>query len=181
MGPKVILALAAMLLALAACQSCKSKSAGVAADTPVARAEIHGDDDRVIAFSMEAMTGETLLASEEFARHDVTIVDFWASWCGPCRREMPSLVRLYGEYRDRGLGIIGVSLDESRPDWVGAVEQMGMDWPQVSDLKGWGNEVAVRYGVRSIPFTAVVDRKGRLLASGLRGEELEAYISGLLD
>ena len=120
---------------------------------------------------MADMNGNNVAVADEFAKHKVTIIDFWASWCGPCRQEMPSLVKTYDEYKDKGLGIIGVSLDEDKEQWIGAVSAMGMTWTQLSDLQGWHNSAAQMYGIQAIPFTIVVDNEGKVLAAGLRGEE----------
>ena len=130
---------------------------------------------------MADMNGNNVAVADEFAKHKVTIIDFWASWCGPCRQEMPSLVKTYDEYKDKGLGIIGVSLDEDKEQWIGAVSAMGMTWTQLSDLQGWHNSAAQMYGIQAIPFTIIVDNEGKVLAAGLRGEELTAFIAQQLN
>ena len=106
-------------------------------------------------------------------KNKITVIDFWASWCGPCRAEMPHIVRLYQNLRGHGLGIIGISLDSNSDDWKKATKQLNITWPQLSDLKGWDNAAAKMYNVQSIPFTMVVDKKGNIIARDLRGEELE--------
>ena len=93
---------------------------------------------------------------------------------------MPVLVELYGQYHDKGLGILGVSLDEDRQQWTDATKQLGITWPQVSDLQGWDNAAAVKYGVRGIPFTVIVDSEGKILKAGLRGDELKAFVAETL-
>ncbi|MCB0661818.1 MAG: TlpA family protein disulfide reductase [Saprospiraceae bacterium] len=107
----------------------------------------------------------------------VTLVDFWASWCGPCRRENPNVVKMYKEYHDKGFEILGVSLDRSKDKWLQAIEQDGLVWKHVSDLKGWQNEVAQLYGVRSIPHTVLLDAEGNIIARGLRGPQLEQELA----
>lgn len=139
-----------------------------------------GASSLVIDFSMTDIEGKTIAVNSEFVKHKITIIDFWASWCGPCRREMPNLVRLYAEYKGRGLGIVGVSLDENEDDWRTAVKDMGMTWMQLSDLQGWGNHAAQMYGIESIPFTIVVDDGGKALSAGLRGDDLEAFVKSCL-
>lgn len=129
-----------------------------------------------IDFSMSDINGKTVSAVDEFAKHQITIVDFWASWCGPCRREMPNLVKINNKYRDKGLGIVGVSLDNDEAQWKSAVKDMNMNWVQLSDLQGWHNAVAVKYGISSIPFMIIVDKTGKILQSDLRGEELETFV-----
>ena len=95
-------------------------------------------------------------------------------------QEMPNLIRIYGKYKDKGLGIVGVSLDEDKSQWTEAVSSMGMVWTQLSDLQGWNNSAAQKYGIQAIPFTVVVDSTGKVLDAGLRGEQLETEIAKLL-
>ncbi len=109
------------------------------------------------------------------------LVDFWASWCGPCRGENPNVVKLFADYKDKGFDILGVSLDQKKDAWLKAIEEDHLTWNHVSDLKGWGNEVAVQYGVSSIPHTILLDKEGKIIAKNLRGEELRAKIAELLD
>lgn len=110
----------------------------------------------------------------------VVLVDFWASWCGPCRREMPNVVKAYNKYKDKGFEIYGVSLDQDKERWLEAIKKDGITWPQVSDLKYWDCEAAKVYGVQGIPFTVLLDKNGKILAKGLRGAELEKAIENAL-
>ncbi|MEY4105765.1 MAG: hypothetical protein RL181_107 [Bacteroidota bacterium] len=121
--------------------------------------------------------GELKLSS---LRGKYVLIDFWASWCGPCRRENPNVVRMYNLYKDKGFEILGVSLDNSRDRWLQAIEQDGLTWPHVSDLRGWSNEVAQMYEVSSIPKTILVDPQGRIVAKDLRGPTLERMLAQLL-
>ena len=114
---------------------------------------------------------------DEVKKHKVTVIDFWASWCGPCRQEMPFMMQMYDKLQSKGLGIIGISLDNDKDAWVKGTEALGFTWPQMSDLKGWENEIAQHFQVTSIPHTIVVDQKGTILRRGLRGEELEAFVA----
>lgn len=113
-------------------------------------------------------------------RGKVVLIDFWASWCGPCRKEMPNVKLLYQKYKDKGFEIYGVSLDKDRDAWLEAIEKDGLKWPQVSDLKFWQSEAAQTYAVQSIPHTVLIDKNGKILASGLRGAELEAKLAEAL-
>ncbi len=130
-------------------------------------------------FSQETPEGEMLSLST--LRGKVVLVDFWASWCGPCRRENPNVVRLYNEYKDKGFEILGVSLDQNRDRWLQAIEKDQLSWHHVSDLKGWKNEVAQLYNISSIPHTILLDEEGKIIARNLRGPALEAKLAELFD
>lgn len=110
-------------------------------------------------------------------RGKVVLIDFWASWCGPCRKENPHVRAMYEKYHDRGFEIFSVSLDNNKDRWKDAIAKDGLVWPNhVSDLKGWGSAAAKLYGVSSIPSTFLVDKDGRIIAKGLRGEQLTAVL-----
>jgi thiol-disulfide isomerase/thioredoxin len=110
----------------------------------------------------------------------VVLIDFWASWCGPCRKENPNVVAMYGKYHDKGFEIYSVSLDKERNSWLAAIAKDNLTWPNhVSDLKYWKSEGAATYGVTAIPFTVLVDKKGKIVAKKLRGEELENKVKEL--
>lgn len=104
------------------------------------------------------------------------LIDFWASWCGPCRRDNPHVVQLYEQYKSKGLEILGVSLDSKKGSWVKAIEKDKLTWPQISDLKGWKSELAKLYGVRSIPHTVLVKPNGDIEVLRLRGPALDARL-----
>ncbi|MBE2208313.1 MAG: TlpA family protein disulfide reductase [Saprospiraceae bacterium] len=122
-------------------------------------------------FAQATPEGKMLKLSE--LRGKVVLIDFWASWCGPCRRENPNVVKMYQQYKDKGFEILGVSLDRDRQRWLDAIQQDGLTWLHVSDLQQWSNAVAQMYGVSSIPHTVLLDAEGRILARNLRGEALE--------
>jgi len=110
------------------------------------------------------------------------LIDFWASWCGPCRRESPEMVALYKENRSKGFEIFSVSLDQKKEDWIAAIKKDNLgDWIHVSDLLYWNSIAAKTYGVESIPFTVLLDKEGKIIAKGLRGEELKAKIKEIIN
>ena len=117
---------------------------------------------------------------EEAKKHKITILDFWASWCGPCVQEMPNIVDIYTAYKDKGLGIIGISLDSDYKRWKEATVQLGMTWLQLSELRGWDSDVAKKNGVQAIPHTVILDKEGKILASDLRGDELKKFVANVL-
>ena len=112
-------------------------------------------------------------------RGKYVLIDFWASWCGPCRRENPNVVRLYKKYKDKGFDILGVSLDNNKNKWIEAIAKDGLTWHHVSDLKGWSSQLSKPYGVRGIPYTVLLDKEGKILAQRLRGPALEAKLKEL--
>lgn len=106
-------------------------------------------------------------------RGKVVLVDFWASWCGPCRKENPNLVKAYAKYHDKGFEIVGISLDDKKENWLKAIEADKLTWLHASDLKGWKSDLAAEYGIRSIPTSFLVDGSGKIIAKDLRGEQLD--------
>ncbi|MFK7934439.1 MAG: redoxin domain-containing protein [Saprospiraceae bacterium] len=145
---------------------------------------IQSELDRVAAFTVGGTPPDFTQQSPEGEnvnlkdfRGKVTLIDFWASWCGPCRKENPNVVRVYEKYKDKGFEILGVSLDKTKDRWVKAIAQDQLTWPQVSDLRGWKNEVARTYGVTSIPQTVLLDQDGKIIARNLRGPTLEAKLA----
>jgi peroxiredoxin len=106
-------------------------------------------------------------------RGKIVMIDFWASWCRPCRMENPNVVKAYNKYHDKGFEILGVSLDQEKGKWEAAIQQDGLTWKHVSDLQGWQSQPAAIYGVSSIPATVLVDKEGKIIARNLRGASLD--------
>jgi thiol-disulfide isomerase/thioredoxin len=123
--------------------------------------------------------GGTFALSE--LRGKYVLIDFWASWCRPCRMENPNVKRVYDKYARKGFEILGVSLDRDHGAWVKAIQDDGLPWKHVSDLGFWNNAAAQEYGVSSIPYTVLVDRDGKILQKGLRAQQLESVLSELFD
>lgn len=147
---------------------------------PAEAAEIKSKIKKLAAFSEGGTAPEFTMNTPDGVpmslsdfKGKVTLVDFWASWCGPCRRENPHVLKLYQKYKDRGFDVLGVSLDSNKERWLQAIEKDQLVWNHVSDLKKWKNAAAKLYGVRSIPHTVLLDRDGKVIARGLRSQQLE--------
>ena len=146
---------------------------------------------RSLAVELAARIGETIL---DFTQNDVegrpvsaadfrgkyVFIDFWASWCGPCRAENPNVLKAYNTYKDKNFTVLGVSLDDDGARWKKAIEEDGLPWVQVSDLKGFENEISGYYGIRGIPSTLLVDPEGKIIAKDLRGDELHQKLEEIL-
>lgn len=136
-----------------------------------------------LEFSQTDQFGNVISSKDVLATPGVkyVLIDFWASWCGPCMREVPFLKETYSKYFDKGFQILGVSLDRARDPWQKAIVDNQMNWIHVSDLKYWDNEVAKQYGINSIPANFLVESStGKIIATNLRGKDLEKKISELL-
>ncbi len=128
-------------------------------------------------FEMADTTGKMVKLSDFFGNY--LLIDFWASWCGPCRVENPAMVQLYNDFHEKGYDVLGVSLDKDREKWLKAIKDDGLEWSHVSDLKGWANEGARIYGVSAIPHTVLIDPDGVIIARGLREKELRAKLESI--
>jgi peroxiredoxin len=123
--------------------------------------------------------GKSIRLSENLKGY--TLIDFWASWCPPCRKENPNVVAAYKEYHDKGFNVFGVSLDKKKESWVKGIKDDHLDWLQVSELTYWNSGIAKLYGVRAIPANYLVDSKGIIVAKNLREEELHTTLKRLLE
>ena len=136
---------------------------------------------KFVDFTMKTPEGKEVKLSDFVGKDKYTLIDFWASWCGPCRREMPNVVEAYKQFKSKGFGIVGVSLDQDAEKWKAAIKDLNITWPQMSDLKAWQCEGAKLYGVRGIPATVLVDKEGIIVARDLRGDDLAKKLGELFN
>ncbi len=147
--------------------------------------------DKTIASSAFGQIGSTL---PDFTQNDpngkpftlsslrgkYVLVDFWASWCGPCRAENPNVVKAYNKYKSKNFTVLGVSLDQDKAKWLEAIKKDGLAWNHVSDLKYWNNAVAAQFGIQSIPASFLIDGNGKIVARDLRGADLDKFLAANL-
>ncbi|MCX6208424.1 MAG: TlpA disulfide reductase family protein [Bacteroidetes bacterium] len=132
-------------------------------------------------FTANDIDGIPLKLSNFYKGKKVVLIDFWASWCGPCRMENPNVVAAYQKYHSKGFDIISVSLDKTKEAWLAAIKEDKLNWTHVSELKYWNSEIAKQYGVQSIPTNFLIDGNGKLIAAELRGLDLEIKLKEILN
>lgn len=146
----------------------------------IAKAEFTQKGRPAPMFTSYTPAGDSLRLKDLVGSSRLLLVDFWASWCSPCRAENPNVVKAYNEYHSKGFDILSVSLDNTAAPWKAAIAKDGMPWHHVSNLKGWADPIAVAYSVNGIPDNFLLDEHGVILARGLRKEELHAKLKSLL-
>ena len=184
MGKKTVrkgfLMFAAALMLLTGCKQ-KAPANEPVADTTVETTEPATETKTTYTdISLPGPQGQTVKVSDYVGKNRLVMIDFWASWCGPCMGEMPYVVKAYEMFHDKGLEIVGVSLDKDKASWLAAIEQTGQKWPQMSDLKGWDSEGAALYGIQSIPANVLINEQGEIVARDLRGDALLEEIESRL-
>ena len=131
-------------------------------------------------FTQNDVNDKPIALSSKIGKSKLLLIDFWASWCGPCRAENPNVVKIYNQYKTKGFDVFGVSLDRKKEDWLKAIEKDQLTWTHVSDLKYWSNDAAKLYAVNSIPASFLLDESGTIIARNLRGEALANKVKELL-
>ena len=139
-----------------------------------------GINSKFVDLGLPGPQGQTVWVGDYVGQNKLVLIDFWASWCGPCIRELPNVVKAYERFHDKGLEIVGVSLDKDKASWLAAIAQTGQKWPQMSDLKGWDCAGAQIYGIQSIPANVLIESQGKIVARDLRGDALLEEIESRL-
>lgn len=151
------------------------------------RTSIEAMKDKVVEGSIapnivaKTPEGEDLALYEVMSNAKYTLIDFWAGWCAPCRRENPHLVKLYEKYHSQGVEFFGVSLDRTKDEWTSAIEKDRLPWHQVSNLQFWEDPVVQQYGFQGIPYSVVIDNEGKVIATNLRSQQLDKLFNELLN
>ena len=185
MKTRNIFGLAAVAIMVIACGSNSSKrdkrNVISQSDKVEQREERNTNSVTLPNFTQNDISGQPVDLHKAISGNKVTLIDFWASWCGPCRAEMPNVKACYEKYKDKGFSIVGISFDQDLQAWKDATTQLGITWPQLSDLKGWQCKAAEVYYIRSIPSTILFSPDGKVIATNLRGDELGDKLAELLD
>ena len=129
-----------------------------------------------VDLTMPDPKGKEVTLSQYIKKNKLTMVDFWASWCGPCRASIPGVKKIYEKYKKKGFDIVGVSFDSKKENWLKAIKELDLPWPHMSDLKGWGCAASDAYNIHGIPFTLLIDGNGVIVGRNLHGDDLENRI-----
>ena len=138
-------------------------------------------DNQRLVVSAKSIEGKTIELDAVLKKNEYVLLEFWASWCGPCLKEVPHMKKAYQEFNEKGFEIFSISLDDERKLWVGASEQIMPPWINVSDLKAYDSPATIKYGVQIIPRNFLLDKKGQIIAIDLRGEALSAKLNELFE
>lgn len=134
-----------------------------------------------IDIQLKDANGKEITVSELAKEQEYLLLDFWASWCGPCRHENDNILKIHNQYHSKGLQIVGISLDVKKEAWQKAIEEDNISWTQLSDLKGWNSSLVAKYGIEGIPYTVLVNKEGKIVAKGLRAENLKNKLEEVLN
>ncbi|MEP7080961.1 MAG: TlpA disulfide reductase family protein [Ginsengibacter sp.] len=156
----------------------QQSSLAIYAKNQINEAKINAIGSVVPEFSQMDTSGKKISITS--LRGKYVLIDFWASWCRPCREENPNVVNAYKKYASKNFTVLGVSLDQAKPAWISAIKMDGLTWTHISDLKGWQNDVAGMFHITSIPQNLLIDPQGKIIAKNLRGEALDNKLESLL-
>ena len=145
----------------------------------IAEGKVNGKGSMLADFSQPDTSGVPVSLSS--LRGKYVLVDFWASWCGPCRQENPNVLAAYNKYKNKNFTVLGVSLDKAKPAWIEAIKMDGLAWTHISDLQGWQNSVAQQFQIFNIPQNFLIGPDGKVVAKNLRGPALERKLAKLLN
>ena len=157
----------------------KATSMGQYIAQQIAEGKVNGKGSMLADFSQPDTSGVPVSLSS--LRGKYVLVDFWASWCGPCRQENPNVLAAYNKYKSKNFTVLGISLDKAKPAWIEAINMDGLTWTHISDLQGWQNSVAQQFGIFNIPQNFLIGPDGKVVAKNLRGPALERKLARLLN